>query len=338
MLRSVETTSVFCESSFVSFCGACKTVSPTQPAITVIGSINMDLVIRCRSLPLPGETVLAESTAEVCGGKGANQAVAAAQAGGNVTMIGRVGDDAFGERLVSNLRQADVRTQFVKPTVACPSGLAIVAVEQSSQNSIIVVAGANGRMTAADVESARTVIESSDILLLQLEIPTPAVVRAVGIGREAGVRVILDPAPAPSDWPPTLFNVDLLCPNKSEAAAILGTSAEAIDTVHQAESAARLIAQKGARNVVITLGELGAVLFDGKRAMRVAPYTVEPIDSTAAGDAFAGALAVRWAEQGDLAEAVEFANAAGAIAASRQGAQPSMATRGDIDELCSTNE
>ena len=195
----------------------------------------MDLVIRCQSLPMPGETIMAESSMEVCGGKGANQAVAAARAGGQVTMIGRVGDDAFGGRLISNLEQAGVDTRLVERTRDCASGLAIVAVERSSQNSIMVVAGANGRVCPDDVEAARGVIEASDILLLQLEVPTDAVIGAIEIARKAGVRIVLDPAPSLNSWPPDLLDVDLLCPNRSEAARMLGVPDESIETREDAE-------------------------------------------------------------------------------------------------------
>ncbi len=298
----------------------------------------MDLVIRCQSLPMPGETIMAESSMEVCGGKGANQAVAAARAGGQVTMIGRVGDDAFGGRLISNLEQAGVDTRLVERTRDCASGLAIVAVERSSQNSIMVVAGANGRVCPDDVEAARGVIEASDILLLQLEVPTDAVIGAIEIARKAGVRIVLDPAPSLNSWPPDLLDVDLLCPNRSEAARMLGVPDESIETREDAEKAARALSDRGARNVVITLGDQGAVLFDGKHAKLAAPHAIDAVDSTAAGDAFAGALAVHWAEQDNLVSAVEFANAAGAIAVSREGAQPGMAERSKIEELWRTTQ
>lgn len=311
----------------------CSPNSCSQPKITVIGSINMDLVIRCHHLPAPGQTILANSSSEICGGKGANQAVAAARAGGVVTMIGRVGDDAFANRLVANLQDVGIQAEHVLRTDHCASGLAVVAVEDSGQNSIMVVPGANGRVSVADIENARSEIEASDVVLLQLEIPIAAVVAAIRIAKQAGVRVILDPAPALDVWPESFFQADLMCPNESEAAAFFG---HPIENVVQAEAAARTIHARGAKNVAITLGDQGTLLFDGQQTHLVSPYEIIAVDSTAAGDAFAGALAVYWAEKNNLLDAVRFGNAAGALAASRQGAQPSLASRYEIDKLWSS--
>ena len=301
-----------------------------KPAITVIGSINMDLVVRCDVLPLPGQTVFAQSSTEVCGGKGANQAVAAARAGGQVTMIGRVGDDAFADRLITNLERTEIQCEHVWRTANCASGLAIVAVEDSGQNAIMVVPGANARLSVDDITRARAVIESSDIILLQLEIPIAAVVASIEIAKAAGVRVIVDPAPAPAQWHAKLFEADLLCPNESEAAALVGYP---VRNLEQAELAARAIHEQGASAVAITLGDRGTLLFDGDQAHLLPRYPVQVVDTTAAGDAFAGALAVYWSEQDNLREAVRFGNAAGALAASREGAQPGMALRRDIETL-----
>ena len=290
----------------------------------------MDLVIRCASLPEPGETILAESSLEVCGGKGANQAVAAARAGGNVTMVGRVGDDAFAGRLVDNIRHEQICSDAVQITANCASGVAIVAVEQSGQNSIMVVPGANGHVNVDDVRASREVIAASDIVLLQLEVPAEAVLAAVKIAREEGVRVILDPAPVLPDWPADLFNVDVLCPNESEAATLLGCPMESLEDV---ASAARKLHQLGVQHAAITLGSRGTMVCDTDSPRLIEPFAVTVVDTTAAGDAFAGALAVRWSEGASFFEAVRFANAAGALAASRAGAQPGMATREAIDAL-----
>ncbi len=305
-------------------------MSELGPPITVIGSINLDLVVRCDTLPTPGQTILAESSAEICGGKGANQAVAAARAGGQVTMIGRVGDDSFADRLVSNLEQARIQTEHVLRTDNCASGLAVVAVENSGQNSIMVVPGANGRIRVDDIENARSVIESSSIVLLQLEIPLDAVLASIRIARSAGARVIVDPAPAPDEWPADLFQTDLLCPNETEAAAFIG---KPVQSLNEADLAARALCEKGTSNVAITLGDRGTLLFDGERTHLIHPFPVPAVDSTAAGDAFAGALAVYWAEHDNLIDAVRFGNAAGALAASREGAQPSMALRSEIESF-----
>ncbi len=305
-------------------------VSASGPNITVIGSINMDLLVRCPALPRPGETVLGDSSAEVCGGKGANQAVAAARAGGQVKMIGHVGDDAFATRLVGNLEQEHVDCSLVGKIEGCPSGLAVVAVEESGQNSIIVVPGANGQLSVTDIASRRDIIESSDMVLLQLEVPLETVVAAIKIARAAGVRVLLDPAPAPREWPSELLQVDLICPNESEAAALVG---QPVESLEEAEFAARKLFELGAKHVAITLGHRGSMLYDGIESRRFPPFEKTSIDSTAAGDAFAGALAVRWAEIGEPVAAVKFANAAGALAASRLGAQPSLPHRAEIETL-----
>ena len=295
-------------------------MTANPPDIAVVGSINMDLVIRCATLPEPGETILAESSVEVCGGKGANQAVAAARAGGNVTMIGRVGDDAFAGRLVNNLRHEQICSDAVRITERCASGVAIVAVEQSGQNSIMVVPGANGHVDVEDVHTSREVISASHVVLLQLEIPAAAVLASIKIAREAGVRVILDPAPALRDWPIDLFNVDVLCPNESEAATLLGCP---IGSLEDAAAGARRLHQLGVRHAVITLGSRGTMVCEGGSPRLIQPFRVTAVDTTAAGDAFAGALAVRWSEGASFFEAVRFANAAGALTASQQGAQAS---------------
>lgn len=305
-------------------------MTASAPCITVIGSINMDLVVRCGKLPLPGETIIAHSSFEVCGGKGANQAVAAARAGGRVRMIGRVGDDAFADRLSGNLSNEGIDNTLVKSTTDCASGVAVVAVEHSGQNAIMVVSGSNGRISVEDIRAAREVIESSDIVLLQLEIPIEAVLEANSIAKSADVRVILDPAPAPIAWPDELLNVDLICPNESEAASLVELP---VESIQDAEVAARALHNKGAKNVVVTIGDRGSLLFDGEQVHMIEPYPIDPVDTTAAGDAFAGALAVFWAESGNLIESVRLANAAGAIAASREGAQPGMPSRMDIETL-----
>lgn len=305
-------------------------MSVRQPHIVVVGSINMDLVVRCNRLPVPGETVLANSSAEICGGKGANQAVAAARVGGNVHMIGRIGDDGFGSSLLAGLKRERIHCDAVLETSGCSSGLAIVAVEEAGQNSIMVVSGANGRLSSEDLRRHRRWIEQADVLLLQLEIPTETVLQAIEIAQQAGVRVILDPAPVPATWDDAMLKVDLVCPNESEAAAICNFPVQNLD---DAAVAVKELYNRGAKNVAVTLGSSGTLFFDGNEPLWLKPYPVTAIDTTAAGDAFAGALAVRWANGDSLVDAIQFANAAGAIAASRSGAQPSMGTYDEIEGL-----
>ncbi|EMI16752.1 Ribokinase, bacterial [Rhodopirellula maiorica SM1] len=299
-----------------------------RPQITVVGSINMDLVVCCDRFARPGETITASSSSEISGGKGANQAVAAALAGSDVRMVGRVGDDAFAGTLLNNLRLHDIDCDGVSETQDCPSGLAVVTVEASGQNAIMLVQGANGRVTQQDIESQRNAIETADVVLLQLEIPLDAVLATIAIAKQAGVRTILDPAPAPRVWSDELLDVDLVCPNETEAAAITGRP---VETIEDANNAAQELHRRGCKNVVITLGDRGSVLYTNNTLHHFTAHKITAVDTTAAGDAFAGALGVRWAETNDLAKAVRFASAAGAIAASRHGAQPSMGTRSMIE-------
>lgn len=301
-----------------------------RPKITVLGSINMDLMIRTENLPLPGETVIALSKVENPGGKGANQAVAAARMGAEVTMVGCVGDDGFADLLLRNLQDEDVDISHVVRRRNTASGVAVVMVEASGENSILVVPGANGLVSQTEIESAKQVICESDVLLMQLEFPPEIVMAATKVAREAGVPVILDPAPAPMDLLSELLDVDLICPNQSEAAALLG---KPVDTIDAALSLVEEFTQTGAKQAVITLAEQGAVVFDGQVVETISAFRVEAIDSTAAGDAFAAGLAVRLAEKADLMEAVRFASAAGALAASGSGAQSAMPSREQVETL-----
>lgn len=300
---------------------------PDKARVAVLGSVNMDLVAHCAQLPAPGETVTASSFAEIPGGKGANQAVSAARAGGHVEMIGRVGDDGFAARLRKNLEVEEIDCRYLVSTPKSASGVAMIGVEDSGENQILVVPGANGCVSKQDVEDAKVCIAAADILLLQLEIPMATVEFAIQTARELGTRVVVDPAPAPNNPTRELFGVDLICPNESEAAAL---TAMPVESISQIEAAAKHLHQLGAKAVAITLGARGTALYaDGKFSL-VSAFETSVVDTTAAGDAFAGALAVRWAETGALEAAVEFGNAAGAIAASRRGAQPGMGSREDI--------
>jgi ribokinase len=309
----------------------------TLPRILVIGSINADLVVRCAKLPRPGETISARDVREVPGGKGANQAVAAARLGADVTMIGRVGDDAFGPRLRSGLLENGVNVDCVVSTPDCASGLAIVAVEDSGENSILVVPGANGRLTPADIHTADELIRRADVILLQLEIPLETTIAAIKLARDYGVPVILDPAPAPTpdDNRPgmltDLLQVDVACPNEAEALALTNVR---IETVADAEQAACCLRSLGPKYGIVTLGARGAVLCEpDSRPVFIPAFDITAVDTTAAGDAFAAALAIRVAQHAAMSDAVRFACAAGALAASRAGAQPAMPTADEVEAL-----
>jgi ribokinase len=309
----------------------------TPPRICVVGSINADLVVRCARLPGRGETISARDVSEVPGGKGANQAVAAARLGAEVTMIGRVGDDAFGERLRNGLRDNGVDVDGVQITPNCPSGLAIVAVEDSGENSIMVVPGANGRLTPADVVAAGEVIRRADVVLVQLEVPLETTIAAIKLARETGVPVVLDPAPAPqlgddaSAILSDMLKVEVACPNEAEALALTNVR---IETIADAEQAACCLRSLGPKYGIVTLGARGAMLCEpDSRPVLIPALDVRAVDTTAAGDAFAAALALRLAQRAPMPEAVRFACAAGALAASRPGAQPAMPSAREVESL-----
>ncbi len=244
-------------------------------------------------------------------------------------MIGRVGEDAFSERLRDNLLANEINCDAVQQTTNNPSGLAMIVVANSGENQIVVIPGSNGLVSVEDVESSEERIRDSDCLLLQLEVPLAAVIRAIELARKHGVRVILDPAPVPSDpVPDALFQVDLICPNETEARRLTQVKDESFESM---QLAARKLHQRGAKAVAITLGKHGTLVFDGASMQRVETIAVDAVDTTGAGDAFAGALAVRWSETLDLIAAIRWANIAGALAASRHGAQAGIALRTEIE-------
>jgi ribokinase len=291
----------------------------------------MDLVVRSARLPRPGETIIGREALEIPGGKGANQAVAAARLDADVAMIARVGNDAFGQRLRTGLQQEGVDVSRVIVTRNCASGLAIVAVEDSGENAITVLPGANGRLSAEDVRSASDLIRDADVLLLQLEVPLETVLAAIDLAARHETLVILDPAPAPESFPSNLLSVDVACPNETEATALTGIS---ITTLEDAAAAARRLREMGTRHAVITLGSQGALICGpDDRCERIPSFAITAVDTTAAGDAFAAALGVGLAQGKTISDAVPYACAAGALAASRAGARPSMPSAADVAQL-----
>ncbi len=302
--------------------------------IVVVGSINMDLVARIDRLPAPGETRPARSLAFVPGGKGANQAVAMRRLGAEVAMIGRLGDDPFGATLREGLRSRGVETEGVA-TTAGPSGVALIQVDDAGENAITLVAGANGLVTPEDVRRHAATIAEAAALVVQLEVPLETVAEAIRIAREHGVRTVLDPAPAPAGpLPDSLLAVDLLSPNQTEAEALTGV---AVCNPEDAVRAANALRAQGARSVVVKLGAQGAAWVDAEgRSGHVRPFAVTPIDTTAAGDAFTGALTLRLVQGASLAEAVRFACAAGALATTKAGAQPAMPELQAVQTLLET--
>ncbi len=307
-------------------------VSRDHPAILVVGSINMDLVVRTVTIPRAGETVLGRDFATIPGGKGANQAVAAARLGGRVAMIGRVGDDDLGPRLRAGLQGDGIDVASVLTTPGVPSGIAVIVVSDRGENAITVASGANFRLTPADLDAAEPLFRAAKVCLLQLEIPADTVLHALELCRRHGVESILDTAPAPRPPAPAgLFAADIVSPNQGEAAALLADGAAQVSD--DPSAVADALHARGCAAVVLKLGEQGAYLSGPKARALVPGHRVEVVDTTAAGDAFTGALAVGRARGLELRESVELANAAGALACARLGAQPSMPSVEEVARL-----
>jgi ribokinase len=290
----------------------------------------MDLVARAPHIPQPGETIIGRDFHTLPGGKGANQAVAAARLGATVAMVGRVGGDAFARLLLDNLAAAGVDHTSVTQDSGAATGVALIVVDAAGQNSIVVASGANMRLSPADVETAETAIASADVLLLQLETPLETVTRAAQIAHAHGVTVILNPAPARPLPPALLSLVDVLVPNESETALLTGLP---IDSRARVEAAAGALRESGVGAVILTLGERGALLAQAGGTQVFPAFMVTAVDTTAAGDAFMGGLAVALAEGQSLAESIRWGNAAGALAATQLGAQPSLPTRRAVEKL-----
>jgi ribokinase len=298
--------------------------------LTVVGSLNMDLVIRSPRIPQPGETIIGGQYQNVPGGKGANQAVASARLGAQVAMVGRVGSDAFGDQLLENLAVDGIDHAYVLRDREAATGVALIVVDDAGQNSIVVAAGANMQLCAGDIDSAEGIIAGADALLLQLESPLEAVIRAAEVARAHGVTIVLNPAPARTIPPGLLALVDLLVPNESETALLTGMP---VQDQAQAEAAAGALCSQGVGTVILTLGGRGAMLAHEGRTRIFPAFDVAPVDTTAAGDAFVAGLAVALAEGRDLVEAVRWGNAAGALATTKLGAQPSLPTRNLLDQM-----
>jgi ribokinase len=299
-------------------------------SIVVVGSLNMDLVIRSPHIPRPGETIIGGEFHTVPGGKGANQAVAAARLGAKVSMVGRVGKDAFGDALLENLAADGIDHTFVLQDGEAATGVALIVVDDNGENSIVVASGANMRVSLADVEVAEAVIAAADVLVLQLEIPLECVIRSAEIAHAHGVKVVLNPAPARPVPARLLSMVDVLVPNESETALLSGLP---VGTQTEAIKAAKALQGSGVGTVILTLGERGALpVREGEMAI-IPAFEVKAVDTTASGDAFVAGLAVALAEGKGLEEAVRQGNAAGGLAATKLGAQPSLPTRQALERL-----
>jgi ribokinase len=309
--------------------------------IVVIGSINMDLVARVPRIPVAGETLIGDSFATVPGGKGANQAVAAAKlvkGDTEVHMIGRVGDGDFGQRLLNGLEHYRVDTRRVTVTEGMASGVAMIFVDKRGENTIVVTPGANAKLSPKDIDAAEESIAGASAVVLQLEIPLNTVAHVIAMCQRLKVFTILDPAPMPAEGlPRALFGVDILTPNQIEAEALLGldSAREVLPkrSDDQKQIASDLLA-RGAKAVVLKRGGRGAVMVDRDGMIRtIKPHKVKVVDTTAAGDAFTAALAVGHAEGMTLPESAAFANAAGAACCENFGAQPALPTREAVEKL-----
>ncbi len=297
--------------------------------IVVIGSLNMDIVAVAARLPLAGETIAGIQYINEPGGKGANQAYAASKLGGDVAMLGRVGVDDHGKRMRANLEAMGCNVGGVQ-TVDGHSGVAVIFVAQTGQNSIVVVPGANQRYLPADLEADAHSLSGTRVVLLQLETPMETVVAAARAAKSLGARVILDPAPAPTHMSVEfLQNVDILTPNETEAAQLVGAPVTTL-SLEQARDIARRLQRSGPRIVIMKLGAQGCLLMERDQVTAIPAPVVEAVDTTAAGDAFNGALAVACSEGASLLDACRFATCAAALSVTRLGAQRSMPSRSEV--------
>ncbi|MBD2079429.1 ribokinase [Leptolyngbya sp. FACHB-17] len=302
-------------------------------SIITLGSINIDLVAQVPRLPQPGETLSGYTFSTVPGGKGANQAVGVAKLGGSSRMIGRVGRDAFGAELLESLQTAGVQTDLITVDRTISSGVAMIAVDDRAENHIIVIPGANGNVGNVDVDRLRVALTDSSILLLQLEIPLSIVQSAATIAKQIGATVILDPAPAPKDFPGMLYSqIDILTPNATETAQLVGFP---IRDQADADRAAAILQQKGIPTIVIKLGAQGAFCATEDDRFFVPAFSVNAIDTVAAGDAFNAGLAVALSEGLSMREAITWGAAAGALSTTKSGAQASLAERSTFDAFLS---
>ena len=306
----------------------------SRPRIAVVGSFMMDLVVQCNRLPLEGQTIVGQDFNTFVGGKGSNQAIAAARLGANVSMIGRVGTDNFGDELLKNLSAEGVDSQFVVKDTEMGTGVAMITVDANGDNTIVAVPKANMSLNPDNIDQAESAIAVADILLLQLEVSLLAVQRAAEIAKANGVPVLLNPAPARRIPMELMSLVDILVPNETETEFLTGFRLTDMESI---KSAAKHLLEESVPTVVLTLGDQGALLATAEDIQLVPSYSVKAVDATAAGDAFCGTLAVSIARGDSWESAVNFANAAGALAVTKLGAAPSIPTREQVIELIERN-
>ncbi len=303
--------------------------------IVVFGSFVVDLTSRSKGLPLPGQTLLGSSFKLGAGGKGSNQAVAAHRAGANVTLVTKIGSDVFGQVAMDFYRAEGMNTDYILRDSERETGVALIMVdEQSAQNEIVVVSGACAHITPEDVERCRPLIEGASILLLQHEINFDAQYRVIDIARAAGVKIVLNPAPAAEIPAEVLSKIDIVTPNETEAQALTGVE---VGNLEDAKRAAKVFLDRGVKNVVITMGALGSFATDGVRSELLPRLNVNAIDTTGAGDAFNGGFVMALSEGRDLFQALRYGNATGALSVTKLGTAPSMPSRAEIDRMVREN-
>ena len=299
--------------------------------ILVIGSLNMDMVIKVHDMPLEGETVLGQEINYIPGGKGANQAYAVAKLGGRVSMIGKVGKDEFGESLCKSLKEAGTDITYVNKVSDATTGRAIIYVNEKGNNSIVVIAGANNNCNKEYLQSLQSVILDSDIIILQMEIPYDAIFWCINFAKEHNKTVIFNPAPAPDDLPSSIINkIDFITPNETELAKITKHNT---DSEEEVITAAKILIDLGVKNVIVTLGSKGAMHVTSESHRMYPAIKVKAIDTTAAGDSFNGALSVYLAEGHTIEEAIQFAIRVASITVTRKGAQKSIPSRDEVNEI-----
>ena len=298
--------------------------------IVVIGSLNMDMVVRTNRAPNAGETLMGQAFALSPGGKGANQAVAAARLGAEVSMIGSVGKDTFGSEMLEIIKQEGIHIEHISVSETEATGVASIVIEEDGENRIIVVPGANIDLFVEDIQALESIISQAEMIVMQLEMELAMSEHAIAIAHRHGIPVILNPAPARVLKDEMLGQVSFLTPNETEAGILTGMTVDSLET---AEQAARILLQKGVKNVIVTLGAKGALIVNAEGAKSVPGFPVKAIDTVAAGDSFNGALAQQLVLGKTLEEAVSFANAVGALAVGKEGAIPSLPQLSEVEQF-----
>lgn len=302
--------------------------------LIVVGSLSVDLVLEVPRCPGKGETIIGSKFSTFVGGKGNNQALAASRAGAKVAMVGRIGKDNFGDRVFASLQKEGINTEHLKRDPEADTGIADIFIDANGDNYIAIAPQANSRLCPQDIEEAEELISNAKLMLIQLEIPLATVEAAAKMARKHGLRVLLNPAPAPDSGKfseEILNNIDMLIPNQSEAAILTGIE---VNDLKSGLDAGAKLKSLGLKDLIITMGEMGALVLPQNAGPQMIPaFNVEVVDTTAAGDAFCGALAAGLAKDLNLSDSLKFACAAGALATTRLGAEPSLPLKADIDLL-----